>query len=71
MKIGDCVCNSRGTSALSPPIRPVSEFVEEPTMTKSAKAARPWTKPEIKRLGDMKDVAGKETPLAQASATKS
>jgi len=40
-------------------------------MTKNVKGLRAWTKPEIKRLGEIKDVAGKETPLAQTSNTKS
>jgi hypothetical protein len=31
-----------------------------------------WTRPEIRRLGEIKDVAGQETPLAQgAGNTKS
>jgi hypothetical protein len=31
-----------------------------------------WTKPEIRRLGQIRDVAGQETPLAQgAGNTKS
>jgi len=40
-------------------------------MTKEAKELRAWTKPEIKRLGEIKDVAGNQTPLAQASNAKS
>lgn len=31
-----------------------------------------WRKPQIKRLGEIKDVAGSQTPLAQAAGnTKS
>jgi hypothetical protein len=31
-----------------------------------------WTKPEIRRLGEIKDVAGQESPLAQSAGnTKS
>ena len=30
-----------------------------------------WIKPEIRRLGEIRDVAGAETPLAQAGNTKS
>jgi len=40
-------------------------------MTKQTKGLRAWTKPEIKRLGEIKDVAGNQTPLAQASNAKS
>ena len=47
-------------------------IVQEPTMTKDAKGLRAWTKPEIKRLGEIKDVAGNQTPLAQSAGnTKS
>ncbi|MCA1662352.1 MAG: hypothetical protein LC648_09470 [Novosphingobium sp.] len=30
-------------------------------------AARTWTKPELLRLGRIEDVAGAESPLAQAA----
>lgn len=30
-----------------------------------------WSKPEFKRLGDIKDVAGAQTPNSQAGNTKS
>lgn len=30
-----------------------------------------WSKPEFKRLGEIKDVAGAQTPNAQASNVKS
>ena len=46
-------------------------FVQEPTMTKDVKGLRAWTKPEVKRLGEIKDVANNQTPLAQASNSKS
>lgn len=39
---------------------------------KENSGSRPaWTKPELTRLGEIKDVAGKQTPLAQATNTKS
>jgi hypothetical protein len=35
-------------------------------------AKRPaWTKPQLTHLGEIKDVAGKQTPLSQATNTKS
>lgn len=35
-------------------------------------AKKPWTKSELKRIGEIKDVAGNETPNAQgAGNTKS
>jgi len=40
-------------------------------MTKNVKGLRAWTKPEIKRLGEIKDVAGNQTALTQAGNTKS
>ena len=41
-------------------------------MTKEAKGLRAWTKPEIKRLGEIKDVAGgPQTLLTQTSSNKS
>jgi len=49
----------------------VPTFVQEPTMTKNVKGLRAWTKPEIKRLGEIKDVAGNQTALTQAGNTKS
>lgn len=30
-----------------------------------------WTKPELTRLGQIKDVAGRQTPGSQGNATKS
>lgn len=30
-----------------------------------------WTQPELKRLGKIKDVAGPQTPKAQAAGAKS
>jgi hypothetical protein len=39
-------------------------------VTKNA-ASKAWTKPELKRIGEIKDVAGGQTPIAQATATKS
>lgn len=36
-------------------------------MTKDVTKSRVWTKPEIKRLGEIRDVAGAETPKAQAA----
>lgn len=30
-----------------------------------------WTKPELKRIGEIKDVAGAQTPLSQAVNAKS
>jgi len=30
-----------------------------------------WTKPELKRLGEIKDVAGAQTPNSQAASVKS
>lgn len=36
-------------------------------MTKGAAKSRNWIKPEVKRLGEINDVAGAETPKAQAS----
>lgn len=35
-------------------------------MRKQANTPKVWTKPQIRRLGEIKDVAGAETPLAQA-----
>jgi hypothetical protein len=41
-------------------------------MKKETMSRKEWTKPEIRRLGEIKDVAGQETPLAQgAGNTKS
>lgn len=36
-------------------------------MTKEAAKTRRWTKPRITRLGEISDVAGNQTPLAQAA----
>ena len=32
---------------------------------------KPWAKPELKRIGQIKDVAGAQTPNSQAGNTKS
>lgn len=40
-------------------------------MTKEAAKRKAWTKPELKRLGEIKDIAGGQTPNAQAGNTKS
>jgi len=41
------------------------------TVAKQAVRKKPWVKPELRRIGDIKQVAGKQTPSAQASASKS
>jgi hypothetical protein len=40
-------------------------------MTKDSTGPKVWTKPRIKPLGEIKDVAGAQTPIAQASNAKS
>ena len=40
-------------------------------MNKEAVSSKQWTKPEVRRLGQIRDVAGSQTPVAQATATKS
>ncbi len=30
-----------------------------------------WTRPELKRLGEIKDVAGSQTPISQGNGAKS
>lgn len=40
-------------------------------MTTETTKRQKWSKPQIKRLGEIKDVAGQGPPLAQSSATKS
>jgi hypothetical protein len=40
-------------------------------MTKETSSRKAWTKPEISRLGAIKDIAGAQTPVAQASNVKS
>jgi hypothetical protein len=40
-------------------------------MNKEAVSSREWTKPEVRRLGQIKDVAGAQTPITQAANTKS
>ena len=40
-------------------------------MTKQAISPKAWTKPQIERLGEIRDVAGKETVKTQAVNTKS
>jgi hypothetical protein len=44
---------------------------EELGMRKNTGGPREWAKPEIKRLGQIRDVAGAQTPLTQAANTKS
>lgn len=36
-------------------------------MTKVATKSKSWVKPAVKRLGELKDVAGAETPNAQGA----
>ena len=36
-------------------------------MTKVATKSKSWVKPEVKRLGELKDVAGAETPNDQGA----
>jgi hypothetical protein len=40
-------------------------------MSKEIERHNRWTKPEIRSLGTIKDVAGNQTPKAQASNAKS
>jgi len=40
-------------------------------MKKETVSPRQWTKPEVRRLGEIKDVAGAQTPVTQAANTKS
>lgn len=40
-------------------------------MTKGTANKKPWTKPELKRLGEIKQVAGAQTPNSQAGNAKS
>jgi hypothetical protein len=40
-------------------------------VTKEAARRKVWTKPELKRLGEIKDVAGPQTPNSQAGGAKS
>lgn len=40
-------------------------------MSKENDGRKPWTRPEIKRLGTIKEVAGNQTPKAQAVGAKS
>jgi hypothetical protein len=40
-------------------------------MMRPASSKRDWIVPELVRLGKFSDVAGKETPLTQATNTKS
>ncbi|MEO6225489.1 MAG: hypothetical protein ABIO80_06525 [Sphingomicrobium sp.] len=40
-------------------------------MTKVATKSKSWTKPELTLLGEITDVAGPQTPKAQAAAVKS
>ena len=39
------------------------------TVEKTVK--REWTRPELAKLGDIKDIGGKPTPLLQTGGTKS
>ena len=38
---------------------------------KEVTTRKKWTKPEIKRVGEIKNFAGAQTPVAQATNTKS
>lgn len=40
-------------------------------MTTPTQEAKNWHKPEVTRLGTLRDVAGKETPGSQSSNSKS
>jgi hypothetical protein len=40
-------------------------------MKKEAVNSTPWTKPEVRRLGEIKDVAGAQTRVSQAVNAKS
>jgi hypothetical protein len=40
-------------------------------MSKSQKASRAWVRPQVTRLGDMKDVAGSAPTGPQGGGTKS
>ena len=40
-------------------------------MNKDGKSRQAWIKPEVRRLGHLKDVAGKETAGPQGTNTKS
>jgi hypothetical protein len=40
-------------------------------MTTETTKRHMWTKPQIKRLGEIRDVAGAQTPVSQATNTKS
>jgi hypothetical protein len=40
-------------------------------VTKGTANKKPWTKPELKRLGEIKQVAGAQTPNSQAGNAKS
>lgn len=40
-------------------------------MKKEAVSPTQWTKPELRRLGKINDVAGAQTPLTQAANVKS
>lgn len=41
------------------------------TVTKATANKKPWTKPELKRLGAIEQVAGAQTPNSQANNAKS
>lgn len=41
------------------------------TVTKEAANKKPWVKPELKRIGEINQVAGAQTPNSQAGNTKS
>jgi hypothetical protein len=43
----------------------------EQNMNKSQKASRAWVKPQVTRLGDVKDVAGSVPTGPQGGGTKS
>jgi len=40
-------------------------------MTKEAPAKKKWIKPELRRIGEIGNVAGAQTPNSQASTVKS
>ncbi len=40
-------------------------------MTKEAAKRKAWTKPVLKRIGEINDVAARQTPLTQAVTAKS
>lgn len=53
-----------------PRVRAASR-VEELGMKYESIKPKTWTRPELRRLGRIEDVAGAQTPVAQAANTKS